>query len=144
MIQKVINRFFIIEKDKEKLSIKLFKKSCLIGTLLFFVDIIIPHESTLLEPLTILFGSISIISYVLISFSNCLKVGRNKLPLVVKAFPFVVCVALLIYEIGTILFARDETSISLNIGLTLAYSLLSLLSSAYLYNGYRAKKKYET
>ena len=144
MIQKVINRFFIIEKDKEKLSIKLFKKSCLIGTLLFFVDIIIPHESTLLEPLTILFGSISIISYVLMSFSNCLKVGRNKLPLVVKAFPFVVCVALLIYEIGTILFARDETSISLNIGLTLAYSLLSLLSSAYLYNGYRAKKKYET
>ena len=144
MIQKVINRFFIIEKDKEKLSIKLFKKSCLIGTLLFFVDIIIPHESTLLEPLTILFGSISIISYVLISFSNCLKVGRNKLPLVVKAFPFVVCVALLIYEIGTILFARDETSISLNIGLTLAYSLLSLLSSAYLYNGYRAKKKNET
>jgi hypothetical protein len=78
------------------------------------------------------------------SFSNCLKVGRNKLPLVVKAFPFVVCVALLIHEIGTILFARDETSISLNIGLTLAYSLLSLLSSAYLYNGYRAKKKYET
>lgn len=144
MIQKVINRFFIIEKDKEKLSIKLFKISCLIGTLLFFVDIIIPHESTLLEPLTILFGSISIISYVLISFSNCLKVGRNKLPLVVKAFPFVVCVALLIYEIGTILFARDETSISLNIGLTLAYSFLSLLSSAYLYNGYRAKKKYET
>ena len=144
MIQKVINRFFIIEKDKEKLSIKLFKKSCLIGTLLFFVDIIIPHESTLLEPLTILFGSISIISYVLISFSNCRKVGRNKLPLVVKAFPFVVCVALLIYEIGTILFARDETSISLNIGLTLAYSLLSLLSSAYLYNGYRAKKKNET
>ena len=144
MIQKVINRFFIIEKDKEKLSIKLFKISCLIGTLLFFVDIIIPHESTLLEPLTILFGSISIISYVLISFSNCLKVGRNKLPLVVKAFPFVVCVALLIYEIGTILFARDETSISLNIGLTLAYSLLSLLSSAFLYNGYRAKKKNET
>ena len=144
MIQKVLNRFFIIEKGKEKLSIKLFKKSCLIGTLLFFVDIIIPHESTLLEPLTILLGSISIISYVLMSFSNCLKVGRNKLPLVVKAFPFVVCVALLIYEVGTILFARDETSISLNIGLTLAYSLLSLLSSAYLYNGYRAKKKYET
>lgn len=144
MIQKVLNRFFIIEKGKEKLSIKLFKTSCLIGTLLFFVDFIIPHESTLLEPLTILLGSISIISYVLMSFSNCLKVGRNKLPLVVKAFPFVVCVALLIYEVGTILFARDETSISLNIGLTLAYSLLSLLSSAYLYNGYRAKKKYET
>ncbi len=144
MIQKVVNKFFSIENGRENLSIKLFVISCLIGILFFFVDIIVPHERTILEPLTILFGSISIISYVLMSFSNCLEAGKNKLPLAIKLFLFIVCIALLIYELGTIMFARDDTNIGLDVGLTFAYSMLSLLAGAYLYNGYRAKNKHET
>lgn len=84
MIQSVINYFlhkwFKVRGSKKERARKLMFCGIILGIIMSVVDCIVPHNRTILEPITIFIGISCSAAYVLLSFGNCLIVQKRKVP----------------------------------------------------------------